>query len=85
MQVDSQPEDLSDNSEEELGLGAVLEGTNFQCFTEKNSARFSSEEDITDQNADGTSGSQLVVKQVKLLAADSEQYTSDMFLQCKSS
>ena len=43
MQVDSQPEDLSDNSEEELGLGAVLEGTNFQCFTEKaNSARFSS-------------------------------------------
>ena len=45
MQVDSQPEDLSDNSEEELGLGAVLEGTNFQYFTEKNSARFSSEED----------------------------------------
>ena len=46
MQVDSQPEDLSDNSEEELGLGAVLEGTNFQCFTEKaNSARFSSSQD----------------------------------------
>ena len=31
------------------------------------------------------SGSELVVQQVKLLAADSEQYTSDMFFHCKSS
>ena len=85
MQVDSQPEDLSDNSEEELGLGAVLEGTNFQCFTEKaNSARFSSSQDESEQQA-AVSGSELVVQQVKLLAADSEQYTSDMFFQCKSS